>query len=93
MAVGIFRKVLDKVGGLLKFIKDHLGDVSKIAVAAAPVLTAVNPALGAGAATVAAGAAGLDGLLNGFASPPQGSNLAAEFSNDVSPYIKFKRNI
>ena len=99
MAVGIFRKVLDKVGSVLKFVKEHLPLVSKLAFAAAPILTTVNPALGAGAAAVGAGAAGVNKFLSGFdglANPPQGNEsngLDVDFNNDVSPYIKFKRNI
>ena len=103
MAVGIFRKVLDKVGSILKFAREHLPLVSKLALAAAPVLTAINPALGAGAATVAAGAAGLDKFIgkfengnaayDGLANPSSANDLNVDFNNDVSPYIKFKKNI
>ena len=103
MAVGIFRKLQENIIPALKWLRGQLPNIAKLALAAAPILTTVNPALGGIAGGIAAGAAGIDKFIgkfengnaayDGLANPTPPNDLKVDFNNDVSPYIKFKKNI
>ena len=88
MALGIFRKIGKFIKGVGKGIAKALPVVGKIAQAAAPALSMINPTLGTVASGVATGANVVNGIIQNVKnqSQPQAQTQVAD-----SPFIKFKK--
>ena len=87
MALGIFRKIGKFFKGVGKGIAKALPVVGKIAQAAAPALSMINPALGTVASGVATGA----NVVNGIIKNVKNSSNAPPAPVADSPFIKFKK--
>ena len=91
MAVGIFRKISDKLHTIWNSLKEYAPLFANIGRAVAPVVSAVNPAIGS---AIGIGSNALGGLVDGFSGDMSGANDSSKILNDdVSPFIKFKRSI
>ena len=85
MAVGIFRKITDKLQTLWDSLKQYAPLITNIGKAVAPAVSAFNPAIGAGISFAS-------DTLNKLVAPGSPST-PVDIESDVSPFIKFKRRI
>ena len=92
MAVGIFRKISDKLQTLWDSLKQYAPLITNIGKAVAPAVSAFNPAIGAGISFAS-------DTLNKLVAPDfaqttsSGKIIPSDIESDVSPFIKFKRRI